>query len=206
MFERFTDGARKSLLVARASASSRAARSIEPEDVLHGILVAVPSAVARLGDGAEASEPAAFGETADGHVTAVPEATVSEAEEAIRRHDSLGIPFSRETGRALISAAVEADALGHRSICAEHLVLGLLGDEGTQAARTLDQAGVRLQQGRRILREKPNTPVQVTTERTATRTPWLRPLAGGGIAVLCGAAVLVSIPRVWRWFRKAGRE
>jgi ATP-dependent Clp protease ATP-binding subunit ClpA len=209
MFERFTEDARKALLQARASASSRDGTSIEPEDLLHGILVAAPSAVARLADGDASAGASTTGTTADGDIAAVPEATAREVQEAIGRHDSLGIPFSRTTSDALTWAAHEANVLGHRAIRAEHLVLGLLRGEGTKAWQTLDDAGVRLQEGRRILAEaaEADHPAHLAIDRPASGLPtWVRPAAAGGVAFLAGAAVVAGIPRVLRWVKKTRRD
>ena len=123
MFERFTEEARNTLFIARASASSRYAPRIEPEDMLHGILIAAPSAVARFAGHAVKADALTSDPMAIGQMTGTVAATAHEAQDAIRRHDSFGIPFSGMTRDTLTYAAQEADALGHRAIGAEHLVL-----------------------------------------------------------------------------------
>lgn len=50
---------------------------------------------------------------------------------------SAEIPFSSETKRALICASEEADGLHHADIRPEHLLLGLLREDGTIAASIL---------------------------------------------------------------------
>ena len=49
------------------------------------------------------------------------------------------LPFSREVARALRNAIEEADALGHRSVASEHLLLGVLREEFAIDGLTLDQ-------------------------------------------------------------------
>lgn len=220
MFERFTEEARNTLFIARASASSRYAPRIEPEDMLHGILIAAPSAVARFAGHAVKADALTSDPMAIGQMTGTVAATAHEAQDAIRRHDSFGIPFSGMTRDTLTYAAQEADALGHRAIGAEHLVLGLLRAEGSQAWRTLHDAGVVLPEMRRALSEESDRGVapRVATEppvseatplegeeslgRIVRRLGWVRPVIAGGIALLCGAAVWRGMPRVWQRVRK----
>ena len=220
MFERFTEEARNTLFIARASASSRYAPRIEPEDMLHGILIAAPSAVARFAGHAVKADALTSDPMAIGQMTGTVAATAHEAQDAIRRHDSFGIPFSGMTRDTLTYAAQEADALGHRAIGVEHLVLGLLRAEGSQAWRTLHDAGVVLPEMRRALSEESDREVapRVATElpvseatplegeeslgRIVRRLGWVRPVIAGGIALLCGAAVWRGMPRVWQRVRK----
>ena len=71
-------------------------------------------------------------------------------------HASKEIPFSGASKMALGRAAEEADELGHKAIRTEHLLLGILRDESSEAWGTLNEAGVTLGETRRIMREEPN--------------------------------------------------
>lgn len=145
MFERFTDDARRALFFGLAHAVERGGPTISSEDLLQGIVMAVPSLAARFAPG-----------RSDG-------ITPRETEEnlMLRLHNednssarpTKGIPFAATAKLALERAADEANELGHTAVGPEHLFLGLLRDEHTQAWQTLHQAGVSLLDVRRILKE-----------------------------------------------------
>lgn len=61
---------------------------------------------------------------------------------------SVDIPFSAETKRVIEHAVTEADRLGHNNIGAEHLLLGILHEQGCIAASVLIAQGMRLDTGR----------------------------------------------------------
>jgi ATP-dependent Clp protease ATP-binding subunit ClpC len=54
------------------------------------------------------------------------------------------MPLSNEGKRVLGFAAEEAERLSHKHIGTEHLVLGLLREEASFAARILNEHGIRL--------------------------------------------------------------
>ena len=58
---------------------------------------------------------------------------------------SVEIPFSHGTQRILESAAAEAERLGHAYIGTEHLLLGILCESDTAAARVLVDKGIDLE-------------------------------------------------------------
>jgi ATP-dependent Clp protease ATP-binding subunit ClpA len=66
---------------------------------------------------------------------------------------SVEIPFSAETKRILEAGAKEADRLLHNHIGPEHLLLGVLCEEESVAARTLGKYGVRLDAARDRVRD-----------------------------------------------------
>jgi ATP-dependent Clp protease ATP-binding subunit ClpA len=74
----------------------------------------------------------------------------TEMEERIQsRAASAGdVPISPDGREALRRAAEEADRLGHRAIQTPHLLLGLLGDEGTPAGSVLAANGMGLEKAR----------------------------------------------------------
>jgi len=71
---------------------------------------------------------------------------------------SVEIPFSAEVKRVLHFAAEEADRLKHSYIGAEHLLLGLLREEGSVAASVLAGKGVRLDDVRKTIADFSRAP------------------------------------------------
>lgn len=147
MFERFTEDARRALFFARAETAQRQGDSITPEDLLAGILWALPNAIGYLGS--DSSTTITRMERADDFFSRVAE------DQAWNAHASKEIRFSEAAKLVLMRAGEEADALRHKPIRPEHLILGVLRDETSEASRTLNRAGVTLRQARRILAEEP---------------------------------------------------
>jgi ATP-dependent Clp protease ATP-binding subunit ClpA len=67
----------------------------------------------------------------------------------------LDLPFTNECKRALAYAAEEAHRLGNKHIGTEHLLLGLLREEDSFAARMLQRRGVELEQIRKEISVSP---------------------------------------------------
>jgi len=63
-------------------------------------------------------------------------------------HTSQDLPYTSRAKKTLELAIEEADALHHRYIGSEHLLLGLIREEQGLAAQTLAQAGVTLHAAR----------------------------------------------------------
>jgi ATP-dependent Clp protease ATP-binding subunit ClpC len=146
MFERFSEDARRALFFARATTTQRQGDSITPEDLLGGIVWASPHLLARFG--APATNTLTPSETAEDFMSRLDApSTLAHSKKEIR---FLGI-----TKLALERAAEEADALRHKTIGPEHLLLGILREEKSQAWRTLDEAGVTLREVRRIMAQRP---------------------------------------------------
>lgn len=143
MFDRFTDDARRSLFFARANTSERDGDEISTEDLLGGLLLAAPDAVVRF---ASSLAPSETGEEFFDRVE-------HDSPEWMAK-TSREIPLSAGTNKAFERAVQEAEALAHKFIRPEHLLLGLLRDEGTEAWRILHAAGVTLREVRRILGEE----------------------------------------------------
>jgi ATP-dependent Clp protease ATP-binding subunit ClpA len=146
MFERFTEPARRALFFARAKTSQRRGDSITPEDLLGGILWVVPDVIVRLSSGP--ATMVAPMEAADDYMRLT-------EDDGWVAHSSKEIPFSDAIKLVLIRSCEEADALGHEPVRPEHLILGLLREEGSEAWGTLRRAGVTLREARRILGEEP---------------------------------------------------
>jgi ATP-dependent Clp protease ATP-binding subunit ClpC len=150
MFERYTEHARRLLFYARYEAGQLGSTSIEPEHVLLGL--------ARVGQGVA------------GRILAASDLSLTGLRSEIKARTTCGeilptsveIPFSPETKRVLDAAAQEADRLAHGYIGAEHLLLGLLREEGSPAASILMMHGLHLDEVRTqivgLLAAEPSTP------------------------------------------------
>jgi ATP-dependent Clp protease ATP-binding subunit ClpC len=136
VFERFTDEARRSLFFARHKTTERNGYAISDEDLLHGISLASAAAIELLGDRAAAAFRSA--ESGEQYWSRIQH----DREVSIRGRKE--IPLSQDAMCVLQFATAEADALLHKDIGAEHLLLGLLRDEATDAWRRLNEAGARL--------------------------------------------------------------
>ncbi len=143
MFERYTEDARRALFFARFEVSELGGPAIEPEHLLLGILRADQGPTPRLFAAAGVS--------------------YSEAHAAIRAHQetherlstSIEMPFTDEAKRVCERAREEADSLGHPHIGNEHLLLGILHQEGSFAARLLGSHGLNLEGVRGQIRDLP---------------------------------------------------
>ncbi len=61
--------------------------------------------------------------------------------------------LNRRCARSLELAVQEARSLGHHYLGTEHLLLGLLREEGGLACQVLLQAGVTLEKAREVVKE-----------------------------------------------------
>lgn len=129
MFERYTEKARRVIFFARYEASQFGSPCIETEHLLLGLLREDRSLARRF-------LPA---KTEDIYRT-IETATVK----GEKVSTSVDMPLSNEGKRVLGHAAEEAKRLSHKHIGTEHLVLGLLREEASFAARILNEHGIRL--------------------------------------------------------------
>ena len=129
MFERYTQKARRVIFFARYEASEYGSPYIETEHLLLGLLREN-----------KALEQMYLGQ---GDVQAEIRA---EIEQHITRREristSVEMPLTVESKGVLDLAGEEAERLGHRHIGTEHVLLGLLGTEGSFAARLLQARGL----------------------------------------------------------------
>jgi uncharacterized protein (TIGR03435 family) len=136
MFERFTEHARRALFFARYEASQLGSRSIEIEHLLLGL-----TRESRGPAGGMFAHAARVAVDVRAHVARRTAA-------ADKTSPSIEIPFSSETKRAMQRAGEEADALAHSDIDVEHLLLGILREGASTAARALNAAGLTLDAAR----------------------------------------------------------
>ena len=132
MFEKYTEKARRVIFFARYEASQLGSSSIETEHLLLGLLREGDSITGKLLDQSKIKL----------------EAMRKEIEEVTTLKDkvstSIEIPLSEESKRVLAYASEEAESLLHKYIGTEHILLGLLRERKSLAARILAEKGIRL--------------------------------------------------------------
>jgi ATP-dependent Clp protease ATP-binding subunit ClpC len=143
MFERYTEKARRVIFAAVFMARRVGSPMIETEHLLLGLLREDKSLARRFLGSPWAAE------------------TVLKSIEKIKParekiSGSFEVPLSSESKRVLAYAAEEADLLSSKSICTEHVLLGLLREEECLAAKTLSGDGVDLASTREALRLAPH--------------------------------------------------
>ncbi len=150
MFERFNERARRVLFFARYECSQVGSPSIETEHVLLGLIREPTGLLATI----LSTPPASL----DGVRTELQRRIATTTEKI---PPSVEIPFSAQAKRALIYTTEEADRARHSFIGPEHMLLGLLREQGAVAAEVLEQQGLRLDGVRHqvmtTLKDRPTT-------------------------------------------------
>ena len=146
MFERYTEAARRVVFLARYEAAKCGSPFIETEHLLLGLLHQDRDLALRL----LGSEDA---------IAAV-EAQIR-SPESPQASTSVDLPLSHESKRVLAYGAEEAERMKHRHIGTEHLLLGLLREEGCRAAQALREAGLRLSLLREQIAGQPKGPPEI---------------------------------------------
>lgn len=136
MFERYTEKARRVIFFARYEATQYGSKFIDTEHLLLGLL-------------------------REDHGLAILFLGKSESRESIRKEiearmtpgkpisTSVEVPLSQACHRILKHAATEADQLGDSHIGTEHLLMGIVREEGCLAAQLLKKRGLDLSQVQR---------------------------------------------------------
>ena len=135
MFERFSDRARRVVVLAQEEARMLEHNYIGTEHLLLGLI--------HEGEGTAARSLRALGidlETVRGEV----EALIGRGQQPVKGH----IPFTPRAKKALELALREMVHLGHDYIGTEHLLLGLVREGNGVAAQVLRQRGLELNQVR----------------------------------------------------------
>ena len=134
MFERFTESARRVLFFARYEASQLGATSIDSDHILLGLMRDCKGVVAEV--------LSAY------NVSAKRIRTDMESRSVFREKvsTSVELPFTIAARRVLEITLKEADGLHHSYIGTEHLLLGLLHEEGETG--TLRSYGMRIDEVR----------------------------------------------------------
>jgi Clp amino terminal domain, pathogenicity island component/Domain of unknown function (DUF4440) len=149
VFERYTARARRVVFFARYEACQLGSTTIECEHLLLGVM---------------REDPALFFKT-DG--TPRP----SELKKAISANLKVGppigtsvdVPLSADCKRAIAQAAEEAERLGSRTVGCEHILIGLMRQEESNAACAMKEAGMKLST-LRTAAAKPGSPADSDTE------------------------------------------
>lgn len=153
MFERYTEHARRVIFHARHAASQSGSPMIETEHLLLGLLSEAGPLIPRLAPGVSIEDV----------YRKIPRRPL------IRKRIAapLTMPLSVECKRILGRSAEEATRLNHSSIGAEHLLLAILHEDKSMAARILEEAGIQLEP----LRER--VTADIAQRQGAEPTEWL---------------------------------
>jgi len=143
VFERYTQSARAAIFWARYMASEVGSQEIETQHLLMGLLRADKMLAKRFLGSPWAAET----------VWKKVEPTKPKRE---RVTGSKEIPLSGESKRALLDALDEANSSSNRRICTEHLLLGLLRQQKSIAAKVLSELNVELASTRDALSQTPH--------------------------------------------------
>ena len=144
MFESYSEKARRTLFFARLEASEFGSPCIESQHLLLGLLREYKGFV-KLFPKPDVA-PAMVRKQIEEH------STVRE-----KIPTSIDLPISDECQRILLQASEEAERMGHKHIGTEHLVLGILREQGSYVARLLNENGLFLDSVREQIISKGQT-------------------------------------------------
>jgi uncharacterized protein (TIGR03435 family) len=178
MFERFTERARRVLFFAREEASQLGSIHIDTEHLLLGLI--------RDGKGLSNRLFADAGIAVDD----IRNEVLRRVPARSKTSTSPEIPFSAAAQRVLQHSAEEADRLLHDYLGTEHLLLGLLSEEGSVAADVLTSRGLRLDTVRehivKLLSDgmRPEHPGPPSIPANTFKWPWLRFVPSRSVHIL----------------------
>jgi len=131
MFERYTEKARRTIFFARYEASNYGSPYIETEHLLLGLLREDKALTNRF------LRP-------HGSVDSIRKQIEENTTIREKVSTSVDLPLSNECKRVLAYAAEEAERVAHQHIGTEHLLLGLLREEKSFAAKILQERGLKM--------------------------------------------------------------
>ncbi len=131
MFERYTEKARRVIFFARYEASQYGSPYIETEHLLLGLFREDHTLTRKF-----------LGEK--GGTQSLRDEIESQITIRERISTSVEVPLSVESKHILNNAAAEAERLGNKHVGTEHLLLGILHEDGSLAARLLTERGLTL--------------------------------------------------------------
>jgi ATP-dependent Clp protease ATP-binding subunit ClpA len=149
MFERYTEKARRGIFFARYEASQFGSTYIQTEHLLLGLTREAKGSLDTFLP--DPQKRAVLRARIEGHTT--PREKVP---------TSVDLPLSDDCKQILSYAAEEAEKLHHKHIGTEHLLLGILREEGSYAAQLMRECGASLEDARKTLAE---TQPQVESQR-----------------------------------------
>jgi hypothetical protein len=132
MFQRYTEPARRAIFFARYEASQFGSRTIDTHHLLLGILRGDLSIAARR---VSPDTIASLRQEIESRVPAV--------KEKVSTH--MDLPLTESSKHILAYANEESELLGHHHIGTEHLLLGILREDGCLAQEVLFERGLRLE-------------------------------------------------------------
>ena len=170
MFERYTERARRVIFFARYEASQFGSTTIETEHLLLGLIREDKNLTNRFLRNSSSIE--SIRKEIEGRTTVREKVSTS-----------IDLPLSSECKRILACANEEAERLNHRHIGTEHLLLGILRQEGSMAAEILHERGLRLvairEELAHSLPQEPETPVPLSSVSPAYQSLAFKLDAGG---------------------------
>ncbi|MGH8860951.1 MAG: Clp protease N-terminal domain-containing protein, partial [Jatrophihabitantaceae bacterium] len=140
MFERFTDRARRVVVLAQEEARMLNHNYIGTEHILLGLI--------HEGEGVAAKALESLGISLDA-VRQQVEEIIGQGQQAPSGH----IPFTPRAKKVLELSLREALQLGHNYICTEHILLGLIREGEGVAAKALESLGISLEAVRQQVEE-----------------------------------------------------
>ena len=143
MFERYTETARRVIFFARYEASQFGSAYIESEHLLLGLLREDKALANRFLHSHAAVE-------------SIRKEIEGRSDVRAATSTSVDLPLSHISKRVLAYAAEEGERLSHKHIGTEHLLLGLLREEGCLAAEILNGRGLNLSTIREELGRQPH--------------------------------------------------
>jgi ATP-dependent Clp protease ATP-binding subunit ClpC len=141
MFERYTEKARRTIFFARYEASRLGGEAIAPEHLLLGLMREDESLLRYF-----------LSKAGAGSADELRRAVEKRLPVREKISQKVEMPLSMESKRVLMFAHDEGEALKHRHIGTEHLLLGLLREERSIAARALSENGFALNAVREEIR------------------------------------------------------
>jgi ATP-dependent Clp protease ATP-binding subunit ClpC len=144
MYERFSQDARRAVFFADREARQAGSPYLEPEHLLLGLTQEADSKANQL------FALAAHAESFRKQLEAVA---------PLKTSKPVDVPVSNICKRVLVCSVEEADQLGSRQIGTEHLLLGLLRENGSKVSAMLATAGIDLHTARNRFRQDAGLPV-----------------------------------------------
>ncbi len=172
MFERYTEKARRCIFFARYEASQFGSPYIETEYLLLGLLREDKALVYRFLGSHSVVES----------IRRKIERSSTPREKILT---SVDLPLSQQCKRVLAHGAEESERLNHQHIDTDHLLLGLLREEGCFAAQLLREQGLTPDLVREQIQKPQTSAVQDGSASIARLDRWLAEIAArGGIRIV----------------------